>query len=306
MAPYGPRQLHCILLDPRTGRIVARHEWSVLRSLVAFLPTRGGHFVVRTSTGLTVYSPTLEPLKELGIPLHSPAAPYDWAVSTTPTRRLVVLVRHTDSEMDVLWLDSTTLSQVRRWRSVTETFDSGWDSLHFSDDLLANPLRWGVQVRGRTGGWQTIYNANRLPDWLDAAFVSTEALLVCQESLAFVVRSNGQYVLARSLGSGNYCHADDAQASAEGNRFAIPVFRTEGVDNETLGLAAHPVLKRVLIYDVPAGRPVGELDTKGLSLRSASAFALSPDGSRLALLRNGAIELFRLPSGLQRREGGAP
>jgi len=54
------------------------------------------------------------------------------------------------------------------------------------------------------------------------------------------------------------------------------------------------VLKRILIYDLPNRQVVYTLDAKGQKIKDVSGVALSPDGSLLAILTDGVVQVYRV------------
>ena len=84
------------------------------------------------------------------------------------------------------------------------------------------------------------------------------------------------------------------RASADGRRFAIAVATTKG-GSALLDISSHEVLKRIMVFDLPTSRWVYSLDSKSVDLKYVSGFAVSPDGLRLGVMRNGFVEMYELP-----------
>jgi len=290
-ARFSPRRVHCAVLDTQTGRILNEREWSVLANRVGVFATGGGDFVVRTNSGLALYSSRLELLAEFPMPTSTPGSGL-WRVSLTPTGRSIVVLHHpAPFKTKIQWLNSRDLVPLRSW----EPKEQDWYNLAFSDSEVARVLPWGVQVGPPDGPWETSYGSPAMgQSGLGADFATDHALLVCRASSVSVVRTNGQFLLARALRDHEYCQNAAARSSADGRRLMIPTFVTRG-GSQLFDIPAHKVLKRILIYDLPDKRLAIELDGGNLSLKDVSAFALSPKGSRLALMRDGTVKLYRLP-----------
>lgn len=293
-APYSPRRVHCILLDARTGRVLGWREWSVLMSRVGLLATREGRFAVRTNQALTLYSANFQPVAKFPMPIRT-AAFDQWEIGVTPDRRLLVVQQYTDQKTDIWWLDSATLAPRRSWSSTAEKFVDDWTGLRMSDDLLARTLLASVQVRGIAGPWAAAFTAGPgFVGQLSARFIAARRLLVSEGGFLSVVRDDGRRLLTAPLEQGEFFAADDVRVSADGRRFAIPV-TVFGGGGALQGANAQPPLGRIVVYDWPSHRWLCELNDRRPGLKSVWAFALSPDGSLLALAAGGSVEVYRLP-----------
>jgi hypothetical protein len=299
-APVSPWTVHCILLDAATGRILGQHEWSVLYHRVAVLPTDAGNFVFRENHELVLYPPTFRPLARF--PLDSrryDIRGFGYDVVATPGRKSIVVRKWLDRWVELTWLNPDSLTVERQWRipnRMTGLFYSLQASRRFISELVPD----GIFV-SPIGG-----SPSRLPwpaqgwyrdAYFDSAqqFVSDNHLLLSRPGQVQLVRADGKVLFSKAVRDPEYTYANEAQLSADGSRLAISLLKTEGIDSELLNLSAHPVVKRIMIYDLPTMRLACQLDGKHPSTKYVTAMALSPDGSRVALLRAGAIELYKLP-----------
>ncbi|HEV2388093.1 MAG TPA: hypothetical protein VGS20_12650 [Candidatus Acidoferrales bacterium] len=287
-APYSPRRVRCILLDVRTGRVLGEREWSVLMSRVGLLATREGKFAVRTNNALTLYSGRFQAVARLATPVPSPA--FDqWTIGVTPDRNLVVVQHYTREKTDIRWLDSASLAPRRSWSSTSEKFEDDWDSLRFSDTLMARVRLAGIEVREIGGPWTLAFGAGPgFAGQLSARFLTADALLVSEGRSLSVVRSDADILLAQPLDEGEFIAAGAARSSADGRRFALPV----AAYNAT---GAQLALERIVVYDWSSRRWLCQLDNRRPGFKGVWAFALSPDGSSVALASGGAVRLYRLP-----------
>jgi len=64
-----------------------------------------------------------------------------------------------------------------------------------------------------------------------------------------------------------------------------------------LDLGGHDVLKKLVLYDAPFRGPSYVLDLKGPKINDLTTLAISPDGSRIAILNveKLTLELVELP-----------
>jgi hypothetical protein len=85
--------------------------------------------------------------------------------------------------------------------------------------------------------------------------------------------------------------------SMDGPRFAVALEKGKG-GIAALDIAPHYSASRVIVYDLTSRRSVYTLDAKRAGIKGISSFALSPDGSLLALInQDGILEIYRLPNG---------
>lgn len=78
--------------------------------------------------------------------------------------------------------------------------------------------------------------------------------------------------------------------SAGSKRFAVTIWTRAG-GSQLLDISSHAVLKRIMVYDTQSRKKVFTLEARQ-QVKHASAFALSPDGSRLAVLADGVIYVY--------------
>jgi hypothetical protein len=126
-------------------------------------------------------------------------------------------------------------------------------------------------------------------------FLSNEMLaLWMPHSLSVVLKTGGDPLMTANF-------RDDGWVgrlfypSSDGNRFAVTVWAHKG-GSALLDIDYHSVLKRIEIYDVPNPHPVYTLDAKQQKIKGLSGVALSPDGSLMAILTDGVVEVYRVPS----------
>ena len=85
-----------------------------------------------------------------------------------------------------------------------------------------------------------------------------------------------------------------AYVSANGRRFIIPADVIKG-RIDALDVGGHGVLKDILVYDAPFEDRSYTLQLKRGVRENNMLFALSPDGSKLAILNDEVMEVFDLP-----------
>lgn len=169
-------------------------------------------------------------------------------------------------------------------------------SLAFSDTALAATVtdrathECKVSVLTAEESWRLIFHSPRCGQ--EAQFVNDDTLYLSAEDEMLVLRTDGRILSRQQLGRKEFSLA--ARPSTNGLRFAVPVDTLKG-GSEMLDISPHDVLKRIMIYDIPTRRWVFALDGKLIDFERLAGFAISPDGLRVALLRENAVEVYRLP-----------
>jgi hypothetical protein len=106
-----------------------------------------------------------------------------------------------------------------------------------------------------------------------------------------LLQTNGKVILTEN----SPFEGDMAISSAGGQRFVIPFFKSKG-GVAALDIGAHGELKTISIYDAPFHERSYRLEVKGLKIKEQAQLALSPDGSKLAILYDESAYVFQLPS----------
>ncbi len=325
-ALLSPRRVHVVLLDAAKGTVLGTREWSVRRSEVGLFATHDGKFFVRTddrppgqelrsNQKIVLYSGKLEPLKEFALP-PGPNGEFElWHVYVTPTRQSIVVehgvgrgreVQWLDRArgIDVRWLDPDTLEPKATWAwTAPKTPDRLYTDLHISDSWIVATFRVNpnflsgekgscdVSVRTIDGPWRLLFRSDSCPS--GAEFVNKDTVLFTGPGNIYLFQVDGRPLLDERLGKNEFAHV--VRPSANGRRFAIAVATTKG-GSALLDISPHEVLKRIIVYDIPSQRWVFTLDGKHVNLKYVGGFALSPDGFRLAVMRDGVVELYELPN----------
>ena len=191
--------------------------------------------------------------------------------------------------------------------SLLETLQS-WDAqpvgaVSISDDKIALST-WcnhigcereqrKLEIRGLSTDWTTIGPGDSEPSFVNADMLFVRPLPTEQGSPAMLAGTNGQVVFKENQPLPGGIRWQAPVRSAEGNRFVVPGSRVEGA-HPTLDIGGHAVLKTLLVYDLSSNQHY-VLDVKGPKIKGEMKFALSPDGSRLAVLNNETVEVFDLP-----------
>lgn len=82
--------------------------------------------------------------------------------------------------------------------------------------------------------------------------------------------------------------------AAQGQRFVVPSCKRKG-EAEFLDLGGRDELSKILIYDAPFQGKPNVLDLKGSATKGANLIAVSPDGTKLAVLNGLNLSVYSLP-----------
>jgi hypothetical protein len=82
------------------------------------------------------------------------------------------------------------------------------------------------------------------------------------------------------------------RSSERGDRIAVDVLTLRG-GNPTLDISSHITSRRIAVYDTDAGKQVSSIPVP-IRCHYGFAFALSPDGRRLAILEDDAVRIVDL------------
>lgn len=143
-----------------------------------------------------------------------------------------------------------------------------------------------VEVKDLAGAWRVIATG---PEYYRPQFINDNLLGIWGGNLLSLMALDGTLVSTRNLKG-----AGALVTSAGGKRFVVPIFTVKG-HIAALDIDGHSLLKQILLYDTASRSWSHTLDIRGPNIKDKMDFALSPDGSRLAVLNNEILYLFALP-----------
>jgi hypothetical protein len=297
--PNQPLRLRAILLDADTGKVRSTQAWPSESRLAEIVTANGGKFVTQTGTTLTLHSSDAKELKKLSLP-PPPQNLNGWNAHPSPTGKNVLFENsdwRTTSPKSWIWVNATELQIVRSWKEE----QSGWvgisDSMITMTACLFSEYRCEPNLRVKTleTEWKTIAPIEKRSHWgWSPQFVNEDTLFLSGAPWE-LLKTDGELILTETApfeGGG-------AITSAGGKRFVVPFFKVTG-RVEALDIGGHGELKTISVYDAPFHERSYRLDVKGPKIRSFSdrslaQLALSPDGSKLAILYDESVYLFQLP-----------
>lgn len=303
-------RLRAVLLDAITGKIVSTTDWPTESRHSLIVAAHEGTFVTQRGNELTLYDSNLQNLRTTKLP---PLDSGDWYAHTSPTGKSVLFYSQELRKGRLVWLETEALKILGSWDYGLGGF------LTVSDEKLATvscffgaqltkedgvyvPLRSSadrceskLMMRGISTGWETV-----APDepQVYLQFINDDTLFMSGTLERRLIRTDGTVLFEEKneprLGWGFGCWGARGVPSADGRRLVIPSCEIKGA---SLGLdeGGHEALKRIAVYDVKPQVSSYILDVRGPKIKDEMYFAVSPDGSRIAVLNNGFVEVFSLP-----------
>lgn len=308
----APPRVHAVLLDVAADRVGSTGKWDTLPRSLTLLPVRDGKFVVQvretaTSEGginfyadprLVLYSKNLEPLNELKLPDTREDKWEDWRIDITHTRKSLVVSHHLGRELEIQWLDPQTFEPIRVWKAREGMFGLGSGRyFHVADRQIVvtqQPLgseTCKILLQTSEGTWREVLSTTSKCS-SGAQFIDESLLVLPTLGEILLFSDEGQVLLSHRLRSDEIPGA--VRASADSRRFAVPISKWKG-GISFLDISPHASLQRIMVFDVPTRKMLFQLDSKRTNFKYLSGFALSPDGQRLAILRDWYVEVYRIP-----------
>lgn len=295
--PHQPLRLRVVFLQAETGKVTSTQAWPSESRIAGVVAVDDGKFVTQTGLTLTLYSSDAREMKELTLPALAEDVS-SWHAHPSPTGRSILFEDsdwRTTSPKSWIWVNTPDLKVIGSWKEE----QSG--RVGISDTTIAMAACMfpeyhcdpKLKVRGYATEWKSIAPIQHF-GWVWAPQFVNDDTLFLPYSPWKLLTTDGKVVLTEADTKGN-----SPIMSAGGQRFIVPFFKLVGrVD--ALDIGGHGNLKSISVYDAPFRERSYELDVKGPQIRSISEksvaqLALSPDGSKLAILYEESVYLFFLP-----------
>ena len=293
--PNQPLRLRGIFVDANTGKITSTRVWPTSSRFAGVVAATDQGFVTQRGITLTLYSSGARELKTLSLP-PLPTEFWGWQAHPSPTGKRILFATSdltpTTSPRTWILLDTNSLQVVRS----REEVQSGWVGISDVAVAMTACTIWfyhcepKVEIRDLTGEWETLaplkIGATSFPQFIneDIFFVSGEPWKLLQTSGKAILTENVPF------------EGSTAVSSAGGQRFVVPFFRLTG-RVAALDIGGHGELKTISIYDAPFRERSYRLRVKSPKITERALLALSPDGSKLAVLYDETLYVFQLPLG---------
>lgn len=268
-----PNVVHAFALNTRDGGVIARADWESSSWPFLFATSRGEYSVV-TKRGMELFAPGLKKTDTIG-----PDAAADKA---SPDGRYLAVSKTVPGHGVTYFLDATTLKPTGMEIRDKYAWSVG------DKTIAATATRSGKTIvefddGQRSAEYQSDCNGVR-PQFIAQDFV---ALLGC-DGVEVVSVSGAKIFAERLVGAPSYLVA----ASRNGVRFVV------SQQFERPGDPPSNCAERFTVFDVNFRRAIfvtESHDLNGLAAGHSSGYALSPDGTLLAINSAGRVRLFALP-----------
>jgi hypothetical protein len=314
--PGAPYVIKSAFVDVASGVIQKTMTWGNATLEFKLAATDAGQFAVMDRSGITLYSETLEQIAHVkhqsdsvateGPPPNRKMFPDSnnnyWLLEPSSTGKTLVAVHSGGFTAMVRRYSATNLELLSEFKQPS-FFSSSASDERFAYTKFDAPGRRiaTLYIRPLTGDMSDVHKVDvqncSAPD-----FISDELLMVTGTcSYLFLIDTNGRKVAERrldqtiSLGPLPFRNgqrmASRPVPSRNGQRFAVTEFQlAEGSSWRDIGPSSKDV--RIVVYDVAGLTSVFSLpQTRPVSVLG---YALSPDGSLLAVLRDNKLTLYRI------------
>jgi len=293
--------LHTSVLDVETGKILISKDWPLhpynqFEWKYSIRVTTGG-VLVRTGDILRVCSREFAELREW--PLSHSDASEGWLITTSPSRKTVLLNHYTRSQSQFAVVNGETFRVEKSWSDSPAPLEL----YSISDDqriaLRSANLGFSTSQFG-TRDWRSTSLGPDKPCPTQPWFVAADSFVYGCDREFFWATSGGSVLMTDRFRKGEKAVARDpilllrspVSVASNGNYVAINVAETRGsVWLDTYYSAP----EEVVVYDLMRHRRVLTVEITSQP-KGAYGLALSPDGSKLAILEDHFVSEYSIPS----------
>jgi len=296
----GAFQLHVSLVDAESGASLLTKDWQTGPSGTAVYVASGG-VLLRTAETLRITSKQLNEIKQFPISSLDPGE--GWEMRVSPTGRTVLFDHYVQewsanagrrNFSDFELIDGEKFELREKWTEVPALHDdklySISDTAIVTDDHLHVPHIIASQFGSRR--WESIGEQPKKACLRQAilAWITNDSLVYgCEE---FFVISQGKIVLLDRFDKREELIASKLSVTNDGKFVAISLHRLKGGFFDTERSTASI---DVFVYDIRQRKRVLTLNVTPLP-RSNYGLALSPDGSKLAVLNDRYLTTYSVPA----------
>lgn len=296
-----PFILNIISLDASSGKPQSRLSWPQADPRSRVVPMDNGDFIVVTPERMALYSPNSECLAELRLHTLDPSGSY-WDIHLSPSRKSILIEYSASDPLPhhFAWIDTESLRQTTSWRG---TSDLAATSETISDDHIAvykesfpHPMRTQVKVLGLNGSSRVLCDME-FGCGIPAILNSDTLVLLLGHDEVKVIKTDGQQLFDDKFPYDTQSVLPPLIPSANGQRFAVPIYRPKG-GWPALDISPRMMLDKIVVYDIGLCQAVYTLDEKKskMTYSTLDGIALSSDGSELAVLADGVLKAYRIPA----------
>lgn len=276
------------ILAAKSGEQISSHEWGTRLHEYSVQRLSDG-LLIQNGRLLDAVSTSLAPLKEIDVREENIAATWDKVKVSTSVTGHTLLINKIDQKRRVSHFD------VIQWPSLK--LEYSWEqspplyflySISDSGILASCHNQECVQYRGFDGGgWHQI--GPKLGEGCVGSPASVSDQVVAYTCQGLSVLSLGGNTIMKVAGVGG-----QIAVSQDGRTVAVSAMRVRGRDWWDTSKGIRITERQVRIYDIYLNRELLSVDVTPLS-KSIYDFALSPNGTRLAILNDRSLSLYAVP-----------
>jgi len=286
-APESAFVLKVQLLNAITGAGAASLSLPTRRAQSSAQAVAGG-LLIRAGSKLRLYSAEMKQVSE--IPLPQDSGDDKWAVMVSNSQQTVVLRHYDSTHNQFILLDEATWQVKRKWDN-----PPAWRPIELpysaSDEALAridSEQKTILYSKFGDSDWRAIRAPSRIGcSGTTPAWINTVSLVNIGCDLAVI--SVGGEVLMRFAPPKNWTFQDRVAISQSGRYLATRQDTGKGggfFDRDVIWTGS-----RIVVYDLSAKSLVLSVSVVPRP-RDTYDFALSPDGSKLAVLNDGTLSVY--------------
>lgn len=281
-----PYLLRLVLYDAKSGKMIGGGELPTLPRQTELLVTNSGKLLIRTGNIIGVYDSALRQLANKQLDKSNEYEHF--GLSLSPSGKVVWLRHDSGYHSSFQALDADSLVE-----KATCNGDQLDRSFSGSDTWITAPTfpdENRLLLSNCRGKWKLLFATNGVANAGNPVFVSNDTILVS---------SKHKFLLLRTDGSTSLLDNQPASMSVENK---ITVARSSTLAAVSLahfsgGLFDGQLRRKktsIIVYNVQARIPVSSLRILP-DPQFAYDFALSPDGSMLAVMTDSHLRVYRLP-----------
>jgi hypothetical protein len=285
--PSSAFRLHASIVDASSGKALFFKDWDTRAHDSSIRVTNGG-VLVRTGQVIRFYSKDFVELDQMT--LSQSDTDDIWIISVSTTGKTVMFNHYDGKESRFEIRDGSTFKQLKTWnglplRSPYSISDVGIATADSHQEHI-------VLTRFGSGYWQPLANGFNIGCVSSPDFVTDKILAnaACNELL--VITTAGEVLMT---------DRSEKHQSFSGRKIAVAksgtvlaALLTTGRGGGLFDSDVHRTGVRVAVYDLLAKKPVITAGILPLPKRDYD-FALSPDGSKLAILNDRRVSVCSVP-----------
>ena len=283
----GSHSIRLMVLSAKSGEVLRTNSWPTqLHHSSVHLVSAG--VLVQTGASLQVVSHDLAVTRQINLDAFPGALSTIMVVSVSPSGKTILINRFSNRSSFFNVLNGDNFKSRSSWEE--SPLLRGLYSISDSVIVASDPDRLIIRSEElEKPGWKVLATKSELGCVGDPVLLESNLILNACKWFELLSPS-GQIVEKESPeGASNF---DSAVATADGTLVAVAAQQVRGTDFFDTG-NIRIARRRILVYDVVRKARVGVLDVIPLPQRNF-AFALSPEGSKLAVINDDNVALYPL------------